>query len=76
VLGSIRAGLEFAFIETNCVLVGVVMVHLLLGRPAILMMLACLDWAFPWAGVSFLVFGQVVGAPEFFVTSRFTADAY
>jgi hypothetical protein len=77
-LGSVRAGLEVAFIERGCrgVLVVVVTIHLFLGGPAILVIFACLNWALPWAGVRLFVLGQVTRAFEFFVTSRFTASLW
>jgi hypothetical protein len=70
-LGSIRAWLVMALIQgRSCrVLIIVMPIHLLLGRPAILVVFAAFYRALPWSGVSFLVFGQVTRAFEFLVTA-------
>jgi hypothetical protein len=75
-LGSIRAWLVMALIQgRSCrVFIIVMPIHLFLGRPAILVVLATFHRALPRSRVSFLVFGQVTGAFEFLVTAWFTAS--
>ena len=51
-----------------------VTIHLLLRWPSILVVFAGVNWALPWARVGFLVFGQITGTLEFFVTAWLTAS--
>jgi len=74
-LGAIWARLKVALVERGSggVLVIMMTVHLLLGGPAILMILARLNWALPWTRVCLLVLGQITRALELLVTSGLTA---